>query len=171
MKESQFQREVKKTFEEFGHWCEKFPDSIRSADTRFIPSKPSDLIAVIDGKGILIECKLIKKIGRINKNFFGNTKEKKEKVDFREFHQVKELKRFKDTTGNPAFYYINIRLPRQLNSLIALEIDEFISIFSTKDYISKEEVEEHIYLGIPGAKGMYKNEFFSRHLEFIKKYT
>jgi hypothetical protein len=168
MKESQFHREVINTFEDYGWWCYKIPDSIKTAETRFIPPKPCDLIA-IDQNPILIECKILKKIGRINKKFFANTKEKKQDIPFTEYHQIKELKSFKDTTGNPAFYFINIRIPYKINELIIIEIDELIAMFEYRDYLSKESVEEKIELAIPGYKKMFKSILFEDFLDYCNK--
>lgn len=151
MKESIFQYELKKTIEEEGGWAEKFPDMPKTGDTRFIPKKPADLIAVVNKKPVLIECKIIKEVKNIRPNFFGNTKEKKEKVHWTQYHQVKELIRFYHQ-GCDSYYAINLRTPRKINQLILLHIEQFLSMFLTKEIITKDELLKLADFGIKGAK-------------------
>jgi len=151
MKESIFQYELKKTIEEAGGICYKFPDSIMTSETRFIPPKPADLIAIIDRRAILIECKIIKEVKNIYSHFFGNTKEKKEKINWQDYHQVKELYKFFEK-GNDAYYAINLKIPRQINKLILIHIKTFYNIFIEKNVITKEELIQLAENGTQGTK-------------------
>lgn len=164
-----FQGELKKTMEHYGVWCAKFPDSIKTAGTRFIPTKPADLIAVCNRTPFLIECKMIKKIGKINYKFFGSTKEKKENLSFSEFRQVKELNKFRANCGYPAFYAINVRVERKYNVLLFFEVSEMEQMFRQKDHISRNELLEHIDLGIRGHKGLFTGEQFEGFLMYAQE--
>lgn len=155
MKESIFQGELKNSIIEEGGWCEKFPDGIRTKETRFIPSKPADLIAVVDQKPILIECKIIKEIKNIRPHFFGNTKERKEKIHWSEYHQVKELAKF-HKQGCRAYYAINLRIPRKENQLFFLPISWFFSYFSKNEMIEKCQLLLLASDGITGKKKRFK---------------
>jgi len=167
MKESVFQGELKRTMNNYGVWGAKFPDGIKTAQTRFIPEKPSDFIFVRKGVPFLVECKMIKKIGRINYKFFGSTKEKTEGIPFHEFRQVKEMDKFRIMNDCPAFYAINVRVERKYNVLIFFELSEALHIFRQKDYISREELLEHMELGIRGYKGMFRGEQFENFLSYV----
>jgi hypothetical protein len=154
MHEKIFQGELKKSIEAEGGLCYKFPDMILTQNTRFIPEKPADLIAVVNNKPILIECKMIKEIKNIRPNFFGNTKEKKEKVHWSEYRQVKELFKFYKN-GNDAYYAINLRVSRKINQLILIHIEMFLSYFLSNDMITKEKLIELGRQGIEGSKGLF----------------
>jgi len=160
MKETVFQQELKKTIEEAGGWCKKFPDSIRTAQTRFIPEKPADLIAYIENTNILIECKMIKKIKSIPYSFFGNTKEKKNKVHWEEYHQYKELIEFTEKTNGMAYYAINIRVqePKRINKMILINVHYFKQLFSFNDRIEKEDLEMMSHVGINGGYQRFDEE-------------
>ena len=166
MKESIFQGELKKTFESYGVWCEKFPDGIKTRDTRFIPSKPADMIVVGKHSSILVECKQIRKIGKVNRNFFGNDKEKKDKVEFFNYRQVRELVRFSHFTGQKAYYAINIRC-KGVNSLVFWNVNEFIEYFIKNDCIQKEELLFMAKTGIPGRKKLFRSDSFQTFLNLM----
>lgn len=173
MRESQFQQELKKTFEDAGCWSIKIPDSIRTKETRFIPKKCADLIAVVDGTPILIECKQIKEIKDIKFNFFGNTKEKKEKLHWREYHQYKELKKFEKKGRGYAYYAINVRTPNKINKLIFLSMEQFELIYKNDKPITKAQLLELCKIGIQGKKGRFLDKYFDLWLmaNRYKKYN
>ncbi|MGD8305195.1 MAG: hypothetical protein PVF17_00950 [Ignavibacteria bacterium] len=153
MKESVFQYELKKTIEDEGGWCEKFPDMPRFKGSRFIPEKCADYSATVNGRPILIECKLIKKVEPIHYKFFESSSERKEKLYWTEYHQVRELKRFNDNhPNNQAYYAINLRIPYKVNQLIILHIEMFMSMYLKSDYISKEQLIVLAKNGIHGTK-------------------
>ena len=65
MRESTFVTELRNGLDALGlaSWSYKIPDAPYSqiATMRFIPEKPADLVCMLRGEGILIECKQIKK--------------------------------------------------------------------------------------------------------------
>jgi len=141
MKESIFQMELKKTFEDLGCWALKIPDMIKTKETRFIPKKPADLVVVVNSIPLLIECKQVKKWQNIKPSFFGNTKEKLLKVPFMEYHQIKELLKFKDVAKSLAYYAINIRIKEErVNKMIIIHIDSMINLLN-KGGIDKDHLK------------------------------
>jgi len=165
MKESIFQFELKGTFQDLGCWTLKIPDMIKTKETRFIPKKPADLIVICGLVPLLIECKQIKKWQKINPNYFGNTKEKLLKVPFTEYHQIKELVKFKEVAGGLAYYAINIRIKEEkINKCIFIHIDTMLNILK-KGGISKDQLKTMASHGYQGKLRRFNTERFRKHFQ------
>lgn len=164
MREAIFQQELKKTFQNYGYWCYKIPDIIKCSGLRFIPEKPSDLIVIGNNASILIECKQIKKICKIKKTFFANKKDKEQKREFQEYHQVKELLNFSKIIGNAACYMINIRIERKFNIIVYIEINDLIECMNKNEFILIDDLPK-----IQGRNGLFICNEFEVFLENMHK--
>jgi len=123
MKESNFAREMKTSFESFGHFYLKIPDAIPAVGAnnkngpRFIPPKPFDAIAVWRGVSIAMEYK----------------QHKSDTQGFRPdrlaAHQKKNLLAHTDS-GGLSFVIINVRVPRRINRAHIIPIKRWIELES-----------------------------------------
>ena len=111
MKESIFQTEVKYSIIEQGGWCEKFPDMPKfPGQSRFIPTKPFDLIGIWDSIPFAIECKM-----STTYKAFAQTEMRNK--------QSESLDKFQEA-GGYSFIFLNVRSNRKIkpyrNNLIIL---------------------------------------------------
>lgn len=162
MKEKDFQKQIKKSFVEYGAWCFNIPDMPRANSTemfRFIPEKPGDLIAVYRSCPMLIECKMMKGVKSFNRSVFQSAKDKRLGLPFEEWHQVKELDDFEDTGKGQSFVFLNIRnatKEKRLNVLLFFDWKWLKRRLEEKRGIPKEEIKAMISMNyLPGYKSMY----------------
>lgn len=173
MKESKFQKEIIDSIRSIGGHAEKFPDSIRqspmkkcpvcgnsffdNSGTRFIPTKPYDISATIDGISLAIECKQLKELKSFHINSFRSNKEKENDIGFYEWNQISKLMEHR-ASGGRSYAFLNIRTKEpRLNYLLILNITFIIELYesghmSLKKYELEEMIEEQ---GIKGSKGLF----------------
>jgi hypothetical protein len=72
MKEVDFCTKVKNSLIALGAWAYKIPDSpiFKGNAQSFTPAKPCDLVAGINGRLVLIECKVIKRLSQFKLSLF-----------------------------------------------------------------------------------------------------
>lgn len=113
MKEKDFQKRIKASMTEQGIWCHNLADMPRSGDIeengqkktfRFIPEKPGDLFGAYKFYPFLIECKMIRKFGKIPNTILCGSKDRRLGRPFDEWHQVVELDRF--SQNGTAFLFL-----------------------------------------------------------------
>lgn len=124
MRESDFAKEVKASFEAQGHFYLKIPDAIPApavndengqrvfSRPRFIPPKPFDAMAVWRGVPIAMEYKQ-------HKSETGGFS-----FDRLAPHQKKHLSAFKES-GGLALIIINVRITRQTNEAYVIPIEKW----------------------------------------------
>lgn len=176
MKESIFQVEIKKSIEDAGGWCKKFPDTIRDfknpdSPTRFIPRKPFDLIAVYKGIPVAIECKQMKMWKALNCKVMQSAKDKRDDLPFYEWNQIKELNEFEQKGEGQSFLFLNIRIASpQENVLIWFPWYELFMIWNAEPtFINKPTLQENFKdRMIPGSKGLFDLTSFYKHIKMKK---
>jgi len=123
MREANFAREMKASFESFGHFYLKIPDAIPAVGDddkngpRFIPPKPFDAIAVWRGVSIAMEYKQHKSD---TQGF---------RFDRLLAHQKENLLAHTDS-GGLSFVIINVRVPRRINRAHIIPIKRWIELES-----------------------------------------
>ena len=121
MKESNFAREMRASFESFGHFYLKIPDAIPAVGAnnkngpRFIPPKPFDAIAVWRGISIAMEYKQHKSDTQAFR------------FDRLAAHQKESLILHSDS-GGLSFVIINVRVPRRINRVHVIPIKKWICL-------------------------------------------
>jgi len=124
MRESNFAREMKASFESFGHFYLKIPDAIPSVGVnnkngpRFIPPKPFDAIAVWRGLPIAMEYKQHKSDTQAFR------------FDRLAAHQKKNLLAHAEA-GGLSFVIINVRVPRRINRVHVIPIEKWVFLESS----------------------------------------
>ncbi len=138
MNEAIFNRETVRAIRESRGWAYNIPDM----PARFTPDKPCDVIAMYEGRGVLIECKMLKGYQAFGKRHIRPS-------------QIREMDKALEA-GTRAFLFVNIRKtakPR-LNRIIILEWSEVRERIMSEVSYKKPEMESFDY--IEGAYGTYE---------------
>lgn len=127
MNEKTFNLELKKSLIFHGAWAHKIADMPRGPMLRFNPEKPCDIVGVFKGQMFVIESKQIKKF-----QAFG--------IEALRPGQISSLTKIHEA-GGKAFVFLNVRIPRTINSILVFEWEFWKWRWQTLGSLKKDEIE------------------------------
>lgn len=144
MRESRVQQELIKTLKRDGHFAFKVPDMIRTGSTRFIPKKPFDIHATINGLSVGIEVKLLwnKSLDKYRTADMLRGEEKKSGLAYHEGNQYRSLQSIENAGGFGGIL-LNHRVNRLVNVVYWLSVTD-IDIVAAYEKQSKQLSAEYI---------------------------
>jgi len=163
MRESIFQQELLSSLKRDGHASFKIPDMICSKETRFIPSKPYDIHATINGLSVGIECKMLhnKTLDNFTVTMLLSAKEKKAKLMYYEGNQYTSLLKL-ESSGGRGFVLLNNRLDRLVNTLYIMTLQDIDIISMYNKTGMTEHIKKQCYYGTGHHKQFDLDEFYGR---------